>query len=100
MKWIDRARAPARHQHERKAGAFLLLLRAPDQAGAAAADERRDVPVNADDLEQVGGVLGVIRRDEDKAERGLAVDLLAQLCRRLAQDALVVGTVTNREAAN
>ncbi len=64
--------AGQRHHHEREAGAVLLLPAGADEAGAAAADERGHVAVDADELEQVGRLVGVIGRDEDQAEGGLA----------------------------
>jgi hypothetical protein len=78
-----------REEHEREAGAFLLLLRAPDQSRAAATDERGHMAVDADELEQVRCFVRVVGRDKNEAEGGLAAELLAQLRGGVANHSLI-----------
>ena len=80
------AGAGQREEQERETGAVLLLLGAADEADTAAADQRGHLAVNADELEEVAGLGGVIGRDEDEAEGGGAGELLPQLNGSLTDD--------------
>jgi hypothetical protein len=83
------AGAGQRKKQQGKPGAVLLLLRGAHQADAAATDQGRNLAVNAHELEEIGRLRGVIRRDENKAESRRPGKLLAQLYGRLTDDGFV-----------